>query len=346
MRHTIDSEFFSYIHVLAEPCFVQGGGGNFSVKHGNTMLVKASGFLFSEITDVNGWVVVDYKKIKSFYDNLRSAEETSEECGNEVVLKSIVDDVRFGGMKPSMETAFHAYLGKYVVHTHSIFVNTIACSAQSKQVCEDIFSQANFSFAWVPYANPGLHLAYAIKKLLEQQNKLPDVLVLENHGLIVHAQTVDGVRNIYTEVHELLEKSFGLGYGNYPDVGIVPLNADQFAGTTQFVKNYIGTSDSFVNEFTSEILFPDQAVFCNDIAEVDSSADNARALVQVSKKTGDIIYTCSRKQALTIEEEIAAWIFITTQQKIANLKRKGISPEDVRYITSMEMEKHRKNIIL
>ena len=48
--------------------YVQGGGGNASVKHDeNKMAIKASGFTIREITETSGYADVDYIKIKEYH---------------------------------------------------------------------------------------------------------------------------------------------------------------------------------------------------------------------------------------------------------------------------------------
>ena len=57
------------------PDLVQGGGGNTSVKLDDTkMAVKASGFKLKEITPNEGYVVVDYQKIRQYHQQADLSE--------------------------------------------------------------------------------------------------------------------------------------------------------------------------------------------------------------------------------------------------------------------------------
>lgn len=53
------------------PDFVQGGGGNTSVKlDDELMAVKASGYMLKDISPTDGYVVVNYKKIKEYHESV------------------------------------------------------------------------------------------------------------------------------------------------------------------------------------------------------------------------------------------------------------------------------------
>lgn len=73
--------------------YVQGGGGNISVKLDSTLMaIKASGFRLSQITKQEGYVIVDYSKIKNYFDNVdpSTAGYDFEKESVDVAIKNIV----------------------------------------------------------------------------------------------------------------------------------------------------------------------------------------------------------------------------------------------------------------
>ena len=57
------------------PEYVQGGGGNTSVKFDECiMAIKASGYTLGEITAEKGYVTVDFTKIRRYYDSVKREE--------------------------------------------------------------------------------------------------------------------------------------------------------------------------------------------------------------------------------------------------------------------------------
>ena len=122
--------------------WVQAAGGNTSVKNGNKMLIKASGFRLSEISAEKGAVTVDFHKIKSYFE-----EEMDDQIGNQnakaFVTNCIIGDQTF---LPSMETGFHAVLKQYVIHTHPVFLNVLLCANNAEALISAQFDEKSCTF--------------------------------------------------------------------------------------------------------------------------------------------------------------------------------------------------------
>ncbi len=122
MSHTIGAEI----------SFVQGGGGNTSAKiDGNFMAIKSSGVSLRDMSFEKGISIVDYKKVNSYHNSL----DTSESQYSEDINSFAID----GSGRPSIETGFHALLGKYVIHSHSVFMNVLLCSEEGKELISKYF---------------------------------------------------------------------------------------------------------------------------------------------------------------------------------------------------------------
>ena len=152
---------------------IQGAGGNVSLKDGDKMLVKASGTCLREAEQRDIFVTVS-----------RSAVLELLESGAE----SFASLTPEGGLRPSIETPLHALMPhSVVVHAHC--VNTIARTVMGQKENEFSVLLGDLPCAVVPYERPGLPLACAVRDVL---HKYPvDILILQNHGIIVGGESVE-----------------------------------------------------------------------------------------------------------------------------------------------------------
>jgi len=129
------------------------------------------------------------------------------------VPDAIIDDalmasrVAADAKKPSIEALFHAYLltlpdTEFVGHTHAPNINSILCSPRAKEfatkrVFPDEVVCCGVESVFVPYTDPGLPLARAIREgtqsFLKKRRCGPRVILLENHGVITLGGTVEAV---------------------------------------------------------------------------------------------------------------------------------------------------------
>ncbi len=105
--------------------------------------------------------------------------------------------------KPSTEALFHAYLlglpgVHFVGHTHPIAINGVLCGQKARDFARgrlfpDQIVCCGLEDVVVPYCNPGVPLARAIRERVEEfmarHDYVPRTLLLENHGLIALGKT-------------------------------------------------------------------------------------------------------------------------------------------------------------
>jgi rhamnose utilization protein RhaD (predicted bifunctional aldolase and dehydrogenase) len=91
---------------------------------------------------------------------------------------------------------------EFVGHTHAVAVNQILCSPRArefaaKRIFPDEIVFCGSAAVFVPYTDPGLRLAQAIRRRTEifmrRYKQPPRVILLENHGLITLGRTPDAV---------------------------------------------------------------------------------------------------------------------------------------------------------
>ncbi len=184
--------------------YVIVGEGNTSCREGDgTFWVKASGQQMNGI-DASGFVHVHAEPI------LQMLEESP---GDLAAQKKVMEAARVDSavnLMPSVEVSFHAMLleecnAQYVGHTHPVAVNQILCSTRAqefarKRMFPDQIVLCGPESVFVPYVDPGLPLALAIRErvraYIETYNEPPKVILLSNHGLIVVGQTPTEILNV------------------------------------------------------------------------------------------------------------------------------------------------------
>jgi len=218
------------IQIGQEIAYVQGGGGNTSVKLNNSkMAIKASGIKLKDMTQDQGFSIVDYSLLNKYLD--------SPDSDDDRFSKRIASFVVETENRPSIETGFHSLLGKYVIHTHSAFVNVLTCSSEGHEEVLKMFPNS----VWVEYATPGRDLTIELKKNIPFPLPEEGHIFLQNHGLIVWALSHERVIKIHNDISQTIKESLGLTSFLFDKNAFYSPNTNQ-----------------------SEILFPDQAVYTID----------------------------------------------------------------------------------
>lgn len=149
----------------------QAGGGNISVKLSETIsVIKSSGVALSDVTKDKGYTLYDHAQLR---DNL------------DVPLDSVV----ITGPPPSLETYFHCFLDRIVVHLHPTAMLPFLC--QKEMAPMDI-----------PYRKPGVELAKEIQRSWNGGR----VIRLQNHGVIFTGHSVADVLELCARTYELYRK--------------------------------------------------------------------------------------------------------------------------------------------
>jgi NAD(P)-dependent dehydrogenase (short-subunit alcohol dehydrogenase family)/rhamnose utilization protein RhaD (predicted bifunctional aldolase and dehydrogenase) len=197
--------------VGAEADYVQGGGGNTSVKSadGRTMLVKASGTTLADMSEEYGWVETDLAVVLAMLDAGLDALAPAER--ERRVLEEL-NRSRTGGPggRASVETVLHAQLGRVVIHTHPPAVNALTCGP-GREALQKLAVSGKLPPLWVPFA-AGFMLARAVREAVaayrREHGAAPQVFFLENHGIFVSADGASDCLRIHDEWVERCEEFF------------------------------------------------------------------------------------------------------------------------------------------
>ncbi len=256
--------------------YVIAGGGNTSYKDDKHLWIKASGINLSDITEI-GFCVLDRKKLAEIPNQKFSpdSDKREEEVKN-ALLNSRVDPD--SGLRPSVETSLHnLFESSFVVHTHSTLVNGLMCSNKVAEKTAEIFGE---EVLYIPYTDPGYILFIAVEKEITKYkakyNADPKVVLLQNHGIFVAANSIEEIKIIYAEVKAKLIACFD----EFPEekefpvsekmVEVLPalrmlLSDEKLKVATAFNSSWTANFISDKNSFTKGIekpFNPDQMVYC------------------------------------------------------------------------------------
>lgn len=176
------------------------GEGNTSVRlDAATFLVKASGASLGTLGPA-GLATCRFDALLPLLDRKSLAD-------TEVDAALLAARTEATAPKPSVEAIFHAWLltlpgVRFVGHTHPVSVNGVLCSKWARtfarrRLFPDEIVCCGTESVFVPYTDPGLKLAQAVRREtqrhLDRGEDLPRLILVENHGLIAIGATPDAV---------------------------------------------------------------------------------------------------------------------------------------------------------
>ena len=362
----------------SRPDYVQGGGGNTSCKlDDRLMAIKASGFRLDQVREDQAYAVLDYQALRSFYSHADPAGYADiEKEGSSRAGAAIQKIDGLPQLRPSVETGFHSLLDIYVLHTHPVYANLVTCCSEGREVAAaalaGLLAETGETMAFVPYINPGTQLTFAVDRARREaaaangSGRLPRILFMQNHGLIITADDVDTCLDLQDRVNDALAAAFGLSRQDWPAVILEagPVNlpdgvSGHHAATICWVSKTGWLRDQLLHAswdldlFTRQALYPDQLVFlAGQMGAVETgSLDDALKTgwlpadkCTIFRQTGEVYYACGANEARTIEETLCAILFITGAIGRKGLKVCTMSEAGQQFITGWESESYRKTV--
>lgn len=321
--------------------YVQAGGGNTSVKFDDGyMAIKASGYLLKEMTLNSGFVAVNGAQMKNYYNEEHDA---GLDCNKDSMEKAIASIKQVNGEKqarPSVEVGFHSVLQKYVLHLHPVYANVLLCAKDWEQKCRSIFENSDLNCVYIPYTMPGYGLTKLILDAIEEYEKttgvFPQVIFMQNHGVITTAPTSIEAYELMVKANDLIIDALNL---SIPPQVAVEEEAEGCVSRNEWLINAL-SDEKIVHACKYEALFPDQLVYlCNDIA----LSDNSDGKIVISN--GKILYRAGYNQAVSLEESLIATVYVLKSIKELGLQANPLSEEDCANILGWDGEKYRKSLM-
>ncbi len=321
--------------------YVQGGGGNTSAKlEGGLMGIKASGFHLLDVLPEGGYAVLDAAKLREFYLGHGPGEFPDVEAAGAEQAKTntlVIEGLK--PLRPSVEAGFHSLLSRFVAHSHSVYGNLAACCGEAERVTAQALEGAPYSWALVPYVDPGARLTFtirdAIARVKAETGRAPGVLLMRNHGLIAHDDDMRTCLMLHEDANARFQRYFGVSPKDFPQPRVRELPGGVFVSDTPWLKERLRGEAHPDSALMDEPLYPDQMVF------FQGTLGNT---AQIHRETGEVTYGLPGKTAQTLEETLCAVVFIRE-----TLLRKGLAPVSMgdaarAFIQGWESEKYRKSL--
>lgn len=337
--------------------WVQAAGGNTSVKLADgTMLVKASGFLLSEMGQKKGYCKVNLDLVKNILQP-QILNIADKKLRDQTVTNLMQDATIDASNRPSIETLLHAIVpGKYVLHTHPITVNCMMASHDWQRLMP-LFPEAIF----IAYHAPGIELASAIElaqsHFFVKHQYFPKEIFLENHGLIVSGKSSDDILQKMAAIENLLETLLNLQLAQYRYPVEVAALFNQLGAQEPIV--YL-SDDKHIAEYLISIpqavfslpFCPDKAVYCGVKAVRLHSLTDAAPLLDYFQRYQEwpkvIIYednilfvASSLKKAREIEEVFKFHLMVL---RFIPQEAHFLSETELTYLLNWDAEKYRQHL--
>ncbi len=339
--------------------YVIAGGGNTSYKNDQYIWIKGSGTSLATI-EADGFVRLNRDKLREIADKTypENAALREEQVKND--LNAAIEDRK--GKRPSVETSLHELLDyAYVVHTHPAKVNGLTCSKSAEKSTVELFGDEAL---FISYTDPGYTLFKVVDNKVSEykakNHRYPKIVVLENHGIFVSADTTGEIDEIYDLINRKLDSVISI----YP-----PEFAGKCVESTITIngeeKVKIEKRSPLISYFTDRkerynlvnIAFtPDNIVYCKAYYPMVHSKENLidtvtkfntekgyLPRVTAIEKDGIVVIEDSLKSAHTVVEVFED--MLKTAVYTENFGgAKAMTSEQIAFIDNWEVENYRRKV--
>ena len=339
--------------------YVIAGGGNTSYKNNEHIWIKGSGTSLATI-DADGFVRLNRDKLKEIANKTypENAVLREEQVKNDLAA-AIEDRER---KRPSVETSLHELLDyAYVVHTHPAKVNGLTCSIQAEKKTNELFGDEAL---FIPYTDPGYTLFKVVdnkvKEYKNQYNRYPRIVILENHGIFVSADTTDEIDEIYTQLNNKLDSVISetppdsIGNSTESTININGEEKVKIEKSSPLINFFTDNREKF--DLVNVAFTPDNIVYCKayyPMADSDKNLIDTITEFKAEKgylprvtaieKQGIVVIEDSLKSAQTVIEVFED--MLKTAVYAENFGgAKAMTPEQIAFIDNWEVENYRRKV--
>ncbi|MEL6197783.1 MAG: class II aldolase/adducin family protein, partial [Pseudomonadota bacterium] len=311
---------------------VQGPGGNTSIKSRDELWVKASGLWLSEATERSIFVPIDLAALR---------ERGTAEVADDLVIRS-----RGGSdLRPSIETLLHAVVPHPVcLHTHSVNAMTVSVLRDGPAIAAERL--AGLAWAWIPYCRPGTPLAQTVAETMAARDA--DILLLQNHGLVIGAETPAAAIALLQIVEERLAQP--VRELPAPDPHMLEQIGDSDYEIDQVASMY-ALDATTADVLTKGALIPDQTLFLGgavpalrpgESAMEAAEGRHARTGVWPSMMLSPSIGTVSRRDRSKAAEAVVNGLLAIACRLAPGAEVCCLSDNDVSELLGWEAEHYRQ----
>lgn len=337
---------------------IQAGGGNSSVKLENgEMLIKASGFILSDMDENNGYSRVDIKKTVSIASS-NSVTKENDKRKREVLAANLIKEATLDkNNRPSIETLLHSFLHKYTLHTHPIVVNMVVMQRDWKEILSFIFKKEDI--ALIGYRTPGIELALELNKKLKSSKVIPKIIFLQNHGLIITSSEKDDIKDLTEKVLQKIEKYLKIDMSKFKLPNQISHLIKLVEKDTKLIAYQ--SEDKYMTErlsnnpdlFTKTPFCPDGLVFCGvhpveimdlmDVASIKKYKKSFFELPKVILFEKKVFFIAINVKKAKEMEEVMKFHIIVLDETI-NKDNNFLESDELAYLSNWEAEKFRQKI--
>ena len=255
----------------------QAAGGNTSLKHDGILWVKASGTWLSEAQDKDIFVPV---RIAPLMEAAAAGDPRAEKATDFVAT-----DLSETTLRPSIETSVHAAIPQAVVlHIHCVETIALAVRADGEARIRERLEAAGLDgrLAYIPYCRPGVPLSREIAKVAGPQT---DIIVLQNHGLVVAGASVSKAAALLEAVIAALAEIPRDGGGS-PDLDQLASLAEgsSYRLPADESAHRIACDPASLRVATAGPLYPDHVIFLGKTAvRVEASREAFQSFVATAE---------------------------------------------------------------
>ena len=276
----------------SNPAYVLAGGGNTSVKDDTTLYVKGSG---TQLATIKAEEFVEMSRAR--LNEIMKTDYPEDDVKRESlyladVMAAVTDADKT--KRPSVEALLHnLFAYTYVLHVHPTLVNGLTCGKGAKELSEQLLGK---DVLWIDICKPGYTLARICYEKMnaykEEFGKDVQVLLLQNHGIFVAANTVEEIGVLFDGVISKLEKQ-------------VKRTADVSDAVTS-EKEQAAAAAPLLKPFT-----PDHIVYCGPYPLFVENIDQAKDALDAFMKEND------KEPRLILVQGVGAFIMEDDKGKAA-----------------------------